>query len=153
MTEPITRQAVRDAIRVLTHFYETDDVILSDTVREKFADAAANLDWLTRQADYRAIVPADNPDSVKRQRLAELEAEFEAAGGRGVELADEIDALRSELSEDGAIATCKHCGRTITHEDGAWVDPNATGDDAVWRETCDSHDTRTAEHEPEVSND
>lgn len=31
--------------------------------------------------------------------------------------------------------TCIHC------------DPEATGDDAVWRETCDSHDTFTAEHE------
>lgn len=45
-------------------------------------------------------------------------------------------------------ATCKHCGRSITRENGAWIDINATGDDAMWRETCDSHDTFTAEHEP-----
>lgn len=46
---------------------------------------------------------------------------------------------------------CRHCGRSIVHEGGGvWVDPEATGDDSVWRETCDSHDTFTAEHEPEV---
>jgi len=44
---------------------------------------------------------------------------------------------------------CKHCGRTIVQDkDGRWIDPEATGDDGVWRETCDSHDTFTAEHEP-----
>lgn len=35
-----------------------------------------------------------------REELAELEADFERAGGRGVELADRIDALREELGED-----------------------------------------------------
>jgi len=45
--------------------------------------------------------------------------------------------------------TCKHCGRTIVQQaDGTWVDPNATGDDSVWRETCDCHDTFVADHEP-----
>lgn len=45
--------------------------------------------------------------------------------------------------------TCRHCGRTITKDaEGVWVDPEATGDDSVWRETCDSHDTFTAKHEP-----
>lgn len=44
---------------------------------------------------------------------------------------------------------CKHCARTIEqHEDGRWIDPEATGDDLVWRETCDAHDTFVAEHEP-----
>lgn len=36
----------------------------------------------------------------KREELARLEAEFAAAGGRGVELADRIDALRAELGND-----------------------------------------------------
>ena len=45
-------------------------------------------------------------------------------------------------------ATCRHCERTVQLEDGRWVDPEATGDDSVWRETCDQHDTFTAEHEP-----
>lgn len=45
-------------------------------------------------------------------------------------------------------AECKHCGRTITKTEDGWVDEEATGDDSVWRETCDAHDTFTAEHEP-----
>lgn len=47
------------------------------------------------------------------------------------------------------MVTCKHCGRGIFEDflDG-WVDPEATGDDAVWRSTCDSHDTFIADHEP-----
>ena len=46
-------------------------------------------------------------------------------------------------------ATCKHCSRAIVDSDDGWVDPEATGDDVIWRATCDAHDTRTAEHEPE----
>lgn len=37
--------------------------------------------------------------------------------------------------------------------DGTWIDPEATGDDAVWREVCGSHDTFTAEHEPVTVDD
>lgn len=45
-------------------------------------------------------------------------------------------------------AQCTHCGRTIVQVGDVWVDNEATGDDVVWRETCDAHDTFTAEHEP-----
>lgn len=45
--------------------------------------------------------------------------------------------------------TCVHCQRGIIFEGGCWVDPEATGDDSIWRETCGEHDTFTAEHEPE----
>lgn len=48
------------------------------------------------------------------------------------------------------MRACEHCHRPIILASGVWVDPEATGDDAVWRETCDSHDTFTAEHEPEA---
>lgn len=45
--------------------------------------------------------------------------------------------------------SCKHCERTIELVDGTWIDPNATGDDSVWRETCDeNHEDRIAAHEP-----
>lgn len=47
-------------------------------------------------------------------------------------------------------ATCRHCGRDIVFTEGSWVDTCATGDDAMWRETCDHHETFTAEHEPET---
>lgn len=44
---------------------------------------------------------------------------------------------------------CIHCGRSIVYDtNDGWVDPEATGDDEMWRETCDRHDTFIAEHEP-----
>lgn len=52
---------------------------------------------------------------------------------------------------------CLHCGRVIELAqpndpegaiEGRWIDPEATGDDSVWRETCDAHDTFLADHEP-----
>jgi hypothetical protein len=47
------------------------------------------------------------------------------------------------------MTECRYCGRVIIRADGRWVDPEATGEDSVWRETCDRHDTFTAEHEPD----
>lgn len=43
--------------------------------------------------------------------------------------------------------TCRHCNREVVSVDGRWIDPEANGDDRIWRETCDSHDTFQAEHE------
>lgn len=48
----------------------------------------------------------------------------------------------------GDEATCAHCGRRIVKSNVGWIDPEATGDDAMWRVSCDAHDTFTAEHEP-----
>lgn len=48
--------------------------------------------------------------------------------------------------------TCRYCGRDIVSEGGTWIDPEAAGDDATWRETCDAHDTLPAEHEPHERN-
>lgn len=53
-------------------------------------------------------------------------------------------------------STCRHCNRRIVLRNGSWIDPQATGGDWVWRETCDAHDTFVADHEPteqEASND
>lgn len=44
--------------------------------------------------------------------------------------------------------TCQHCHRAIVNRGGVWIDPEATGDDSVWREVCDGHDTFAADHEP-----
>ena len=47
-------------------------------------------------------------------------------------------------------AICEHCERAIVNDQGTWVDPHATGDDIIWRETCDAnHGSFTAYHEPE----
>jgi hypothetical protein len=60
-----------------------------------------------------------------------------------------INAMRDDLRKaQMSAATCVHCQRRVIRDrDGAWVDPEATGDDRVWRETCDASDTFTAEHE------
>jgi len=46
------------------------------------------------------------------------------------------------------MTTCFHCNRTIVLDGDVWADPAATGDDEVWRWTCDAHDTFVANHEP-----
>jgi hypothetical protein len=120
---------------------------------------------------------ADKPDSVKWLSLPDpLDVEelrehlrshhdTDVKGGND----DELDAIHAEYHQNAEthgwnswnahshhdndptpVATCKHCGRGIVREGGAWVDPNATGDDAIWREACDAHDTITAEHEPGI---
>ena len=64
-------------------------------------------------------------------------------------VADTLSLVLSINREDSApaVRTCKHCERNIVHE-GGWVDPEASGDDVIWRDTCDKHDTFFAEHEP-----
>jgi hypothetical protein len=45
--------------------------------------------------------------------------------------------------------SCKHCERTIELVNDTWVNPNAIGDDAIWREACEAnHEDRVAAHEP-----
>lgn len=62
---------------------------------------------------------------------------------------DDLLALVYELLDRLPLpVTCRHCGRTITYTEGGWIDPEATGDDSVWRWTCDEHDTFVADHEP-----
>jgi hypothetical protein len=59
------------------------------------------------------------------------------------------DSVQEEREQDMTY-TCIHCGRVVVKgEPGEyeWVDPEATGDDKNWRETCDSNDTFLANHE------
>jgi hypothetical protein len=44
---------------------------------------------------------------------------------------------------------CMHCGRTITATSTGWADMEATGDDKIWRYTCDENDTFPSDHEAE----
>lgn len=60
-----------------------------------------------------------------------------------------IEQFRPESKPKAAKQSrCRHCERYIQQENGVWVDPEATGDDSVWRETCDANETFTADHEP-----
>jgi hypothetical protein len=61
--------------------------------------------------------------------------------------------LQQQLLDAGLLVrvqpdTCRHCSRRIEQAEGLWIDPEATGDDSVWRETCDQNDTFEARHEP-----
>lgn len=57
-------------------------------------EAAANKKTGVQGAEDRKAIRA-----AKLMTLRDKEAEFKAAGGRGVELADEIDTLRAELGK------------------------------------------------------
>lgn len=46
------------------------------------------------------------------------------------------------------MTTCQNCQREIFEENGVWVDPEATGDDDIWRTVCDESQAFTAEHVP-----
>lgn len=62
----------------------------------------------------------------------------------------EVAGLLWERDPETATDTCIHCERGIAYSeaDDTWIDPEATGDDETWRESCDAHDTFTADHEP-----
>lgn len=61
-------------------------------------------------------------------------------------IAVDLDDWKVEM---GRKSTCQHCDRAVVLVDGTWIDPEADGDDHVWRETCDSNtETFTANHEP-----
>lgn len=60
-------------------------------------------------------------------------------------LAETYPATRESVTVH-MVFDCVFCGRGIIEVDGIWVDPQATGDDEVWRETCDSSPTFVAGH-------
>lgn len=70
-------------------------------------------------------------------------------GGIGIDHASgcgpEEWVMRDELQPS---RECVHCHREVLPtKDGVWIDPEATGDDEVWRETCDSNEAFDAPHE------
>lgn len=48
------------------------------------------------------------------------------------------------------MTACQYCSRRIVRRNGTWIDPAATGDDSLWRETCEGNDTFAAEHAPDT---
>ena len=44
---------------------------------------------------------------------------------------------------------CIHCERIITATPTGWADMQATGDDKIWKYTCDENDTFPSDHETE----
>ena len=69
-------------------------------------------------------------------------------GDMGDTYCKEVPGLVSAWLRVHEIKECAHCGRSIMNENGTWVDPEASGDDSVWRETCDANEAFTGEHTP-----
>lgn len=49
------------------------------------------------------------------------------------------------------MSTCIHCARTITATLTGWADMNATGDDRMWRYTCEATEDFQGLHETDYS--
>ncbi len=85
----------------------------------------------------------------KIKRIKRYRDLVEEESGTLPSLRDSMEQTDVALGFLRSQTECRHCGRRIVLDpvDG-WVDPEATGDDRTWRETCDAHDTFEARHEP-----
>lgn len=45
------------------------------------------------------------------------------------------------------MKNCIYCNRAVTLTDEGWADPNATGDDEIWRLVCDQNGSFPATHD------
>lgn len=105
-----------------THKIQTAQAILTRLYEQRSADIQSKFDALNESQRF-------------------WDAQIKEANDRLLTLFREMDAAPT--------TTCRHCFRTILQDsEGVWIDPEAADDDSVWRETCDSHDTFQAEHEP-----
>jgi hypothetical protein len=96
-------------------------------------------EWQRLRARYAETDgEADGPSS----------SEWQGSDDDAVDLLHALAKFAGLAEPELESARCKHCERRIVLEDGTWCDPEATGDDRMWRETCGEHDTFTAEHEP-----
>lgn len=135
-------------------------------------------EWVDRENDLWALrivtasgqfvdVVCDGPPALESGRFVETEdltgrsiraGEWIAPDiGRYWSLRIDVDqtTIRRATPPLDQPAVCRHCSRGIEydHEAKLWVDPEAAGDDSIWRETCGDHDTMAAEHEPEFITD
>jgi hypothetical protein len=112
-----------------------------------FRARASGHDVLARDTDHQESTMST---TAEMRAATTEEAEGYLAGHLTIEGATETP---EGLLVPVVTSTCLHCQRTIMQEAGRWIDPEAPatpedGDDHMWRETCDSHDTFVAEHEP-----
>lgn len=94
------------------HTWDTDFIKVEDqeNLDEAIVVAAEHIDWKDGAPVivglYNSMDDQEDEDDSRAELLAEMKAElrdleliFDAQGGRGVELADQIDALRAEIEE------------------------------------------------------
>jgi len=76
---------------------------------------------------------------------------IEAAAAEDGELRVLLGIEEGHAELTGESGVCVHCERTVyLDSEGYWVDPEATGDDSIWREVCDANEgSFKADHEVE----
>ena len=147
--------AVDGGAIILDHASRTSEELDADVVALALALGWAPSDALALGDDADGIVPPhvdeDAWTDARAERLSwagedavSWLSEHAAPEGTWIGHDGDAGALVCQTLDD----ECRHCGRTIVLSEGGWVDPEATGDDGIWHEVCDSHDTFTAEHEP-----
>lgn len=114
------------------------------------------------------MIPGNRPEDMEYEKLCEEVANAVGVilGDHGVSLGDLPSEGLSmfDLAVDGVVgvivrysqtevtptseSVCRNCQRRIVNVNGEWIDPEATGDDSVWRETCDRSEAFTGEHVP-----
>lgn len=120
----------------------------------RMVHGAVSIAWYDRRGGGRFLnvvtrqMAQDWGNTGDLSQLANL-TEWEAWDEGDVWIA-QTEQLTTWARMSGEDVHCRHCGRSTTLDAGRWVDPVASGDDLVWRETCDAHDTFTAEHEPDT---
>lgn len=146
-------------ISVGLHDREGREVTSVEIVPDRYVGGEWTLDGYHNSRVIKGVHPEfDRHREVIRQAaLAFLHGDDD----QGISLKDLADALdvayedvEAIQAQDAETTTCRHCGRRIVHDKNeGWIDPEAGYDDedgdGIWRTTCDSHDTFTAEHEPE----
>lgn len=82
---------------------------------------------------------------------------FQLADGRTArlfspDLYQDDDGDDSLLLWEGAESrSCAYCSRPVVPTADGWADPEATGDDLIWRFTCDENSSFPSEHNGTVS--
>lgn len=111
---------------------------------DEYSRAGVNLTASQLLDEHHDMVPEAFGDGI-----ACTVCGFAGADAGGHATATSSVAVQDWIGMTRPDTNCRHCHRPIVEVNGAWVDPEATGDDVIWRETCDAHDTFVAEHEPE----
>ncbi len=132
--ETIEAESMEEAIEAFLHTEEGGDQVLDLTrngLRAKEGPSEGD-DWIGLAGDMEMSTPYE---------ITECEHGEHA-----------IDGVCYHHAES---ATCKHCERHIIRysREHSWIDPEATGDDSIWRESCGDSQAAYPEHEPKEDDD
>ncbi len=100
--------------------------------------------------DYETWIRENHPDNHDGQDVMTYEQFDEQRADWHESIVRQASVVTGSLfpPEKKPRAQCRHCERDIELDSDGWIDPEATGDDSIWRETCDANETFDAKHEP-----